>query len=813
MSLIHWWPLNNTQDRITNTQLTNNGATIVDNGKIGQCYTFNGSTNLTIPYSLLNTLGSNPAQFSFAFWIKLNSTWAGWGQVFTIGKNGGSWTDIRIGFDIANDKTGYFTISDGSATTSYNGPKHVLTIGKWYHIAATFDNKEMKLFVDGQPASTPQATASVLPSFSSDTIIAIGGNSSEKGECDMNDVRIYDHVLSQAEIKELSKALVMHYTFDDVCAEPTTNLLPSSLQNKYVENASDAASYTITSGLTASAYTLSANIKRHIGDQSPSPYISLNVTYSDGTRDSLSTYIAVDGYNIRGTADGQFHHYRLTILNPDKKAVTKVNGWILDRDTYTSGTPRYMTVQNAQLEAKDYATPYTPNTRGSMIYNETGLVPTTNLSNVALSANSATGNYSLKCNNSWVYNETSSNGQQFLTMAAWVNPTDYSGDGIIIGGAYLCINSSGKLYVYCYGRTPEQYFTGTTIIPTGQWTHIAVTWDDKDCTGYVNGVQEFKKSHPGIPNSSHHNKKDIGSEYGTRRFFNGLIDDVRVYNTCLSATDIQLLSSAKGMVSNKGDIEVNQLTEADGLAQVTKKYTLQGTTVSEGEDGYTFLEYIEATGSQYFSTGYTWNSENTMIVADINPIKINGENTLFGNEEYYSGGSRYFSHIIYKSGGKYYYYLGTGAGSSLTLTENKRQLFESFTRNAKAYLRIDGTMIEERSYGGYVQSGKYSNSTNNTKGHIYVFSNYNTGRGGAIQPVNNMRMYHFSMYDNDVLVRDIVPCKRLSDGAIGAYDLVTKTFLPNAGSGAFTAGPILTYGETAMINKNNNVSGRNLIEV
>lgn len=38
-----------------------------------------------------------------------------------------------------------------------------------------------------------------------------------------NDVRIFDHVLSQAEVKELSKALVVHYTFDDVLAEPTIN--------------------------------------------------------------------------------------------------------------------------------------------------------------------------------------------------------------------------------------------------------------------------------------------------------------------------------------------------------------------------------------------------------------------------------------------------------------------------------------------------------------------------------------------------------------------------------------------------------------
>lgn len=278
MSLIHWWPLNgNTRDKITNTQLTNNGATIVNDGKIGQCYTFNGSTNLTMPYPSLNALGSNPTQFSFAFWIKLNSTWTGWGQVFTIGRNGGNWEDIRIGFDIATDKTGYFAISDGSTSTRYNGPKHVLTIDEWHHIAATFDNKEMKLFVDGQPASTPQVTASILPSFSNDTIIAIGGNNGEKGECDMNDVRIYDHVLSAMEIKELSKALVLHYTFDDVLAEDTINLLPANLQNKSVIGTTNDAAFFKHKVVDAGGfYTVTADICREIDDKRPNPYFSLH---------------------------------------------------------------------------------------------------------------------------------------------------------------------------------------------------------------------------------------------------------------------------------------------------------------------------------------------------------------------------------------------------------------------------------------------------------------------------------------------------------------------------------------------------------
>jgi hypothetical protein len=51
-------------------------------------------------------------------------------------------------------------------------------------------------------------------------------------------------------------------------------------------------------------------------------------------------------------------------------------------------------------------------------------------------------------------------------------------------------------------------------------------------------------------------------------------------------------------------------------------------------------------------------------------------------------------------------------------------------------------------------------------------------------------IYSFRMWDNNVLVRNFIPAKN-SSNVVGMYDTVSKTFFTNAGSGSFTAGPVL----------------------
>ena len=111
---------------------------------------------------------------------------------------------------------GFYTYPTGSrfqttANGQYNGVAHTFD-NKWHHLFATFDGSSLKTYRDGTLINTKSITASMLKR-SNLTLGARRRASSYdcywKGY--MNDFRVYDHCLSQKEVKEISKGLILHY--------------------------------------------------------------------------------------------------------------------------------------------------------------------------------------------------------------------------------------------------------------------------------------------------------------------------------------------------------------------------------------------------------------------------------------------------------------------------------------------------------------------------------------------------------------------------------------------------------------------------
>jgi glucose/arabinose dehydrogenase/fibronectin type 3 domain-containing protein len=85
------------------------------------------------------------------------------------------------------------------------------------------------------------------------------------------------------------------------------------------------------------------------------------------------------------------------------------------------------------------------------------------------------------------------------------------------------------------GSTP--YIAGPTASPVGAWTHVALTYDGTTLRLFVNGTQVTTRATTGVIQTTA-SPLWIGGNQPYGEYFNGLIDEVRVYNRALTATEI-----------------------------------------------------------------------------------------------------------------------------------------------------------------------------------------------------------------------------------------------------------------------------------
>lgn len=231
MSLQVWLPLNGDLNNqgLSNIVFTNTGVNIDDNGKIGKCYYFNADQY--IKESTYDWTNFNTSEFSLCCWYKEPSPVAsGNSQIICIGTSSG-WNNIRIGL-LRRTSNGYpmFSVSNGSTAIQYNFTASTFTLDTWNHIAVTYNNGELKMYLNG--ALNKTSTTTIIPVLNGSQHLGIGAasNGAEKLTGFLNDVRIYDHCLSAKEVEEISKGLILHYKLNSTYINE--NLMPESLEMK-----------------------------------------------------------------------------------------------------------------------------------------------------------------------------------------------------------------------------------------------------------------------------------------------------------------------------------------------------------------------------------------------------------------------------------------------------------------------------------------------------------------------------------------------------------------------------------------------------
>src|SRR3954449_8164183 len=132
-----------------------------------------------------------------------------------------------------------------------------------------------------------------------------------------------------------------------------------------------------------------------------------------------------------------------------------------------------------------------------------------------------------------------------FTLEAWVNKAGTKKDVGILG---TWDNPAGGPMLWVDHIQGHNYVTASTGLGTyldsgqapavGQWQYLTATYDGTNLRYYVDGVQVASKTFTG--NIGDSNVWRIGAYQGTPfGFFDGLIDEVRIYNRALNGTEVQ----------------------------------------------------------------------------------------------------------------------------------------------------------------------------------------------------------------------------------------------------------------------------------
>jgi hypothetical protein len=132
-----------------------------------------------------------------------------------------------------------------------------------------------------------------------------------------------------------------------------------------------------------------------------------------------------------------------------------------------------------------------------------------------------------------------------MTVEAWVRPTALTGWRSVVmkesgaGLAYALYSGNDALRPAGYVNINEDIgVTGTSAMVLDIWTHLAFTYDGSTLRMFVNGAEVSAQPAAGAATTTAGVLRIGGNAYWGE-YFRGMIDEVRLYNRALTATEIQ----------------------------------------------------------------------------------------------------------------------------------------------------------------------------------------------------------------------------------------------------------------------------------
>ena len=542
MSLKIWLPLNGdlTNQGLSNATVTNYGATVDTNGKIGKCYSFDGSDDYI---QLSNFDMSGLKEYTISCWVKPNDS------------------DIRYLFLVRGGGTHQIRISgDGLMfRDTKNSSQRIIPFGQeftqdvWTHICCVYKRGEVWIYQNGiQTAHSVSYYHADGETNASNTEIRIGRSQSSTGNSyysgQVNDFRIYDHALSSKKIYELSRGLIAWFplsprpvykiTGDNIFT--TSNIAKANSSSSYSVFAISDTSFRLYTNKNV-AYASTKQTVASLGLTVGKKYrmkCKIDITRLDtriivGLRDSNNTFRVSTG----PLYDGGIYEYEF-VLTSDMSYLSFLGTYESSQCDITFSDIEIYELQEENIihDISGYQrngiktnvvfSSDTPKYKGSSYFDGTSLIQANPLPS------------EVKTISVWCKTTKNKSTSQFICQD--------SGSGLCVtfykGNIITHLGSSGY-------STGSKCILGDSYIENG-WNHFVVLKTGTHTREvYCNGVKL-------TPTSNDYWSVYAGFFIGARNTSNGIpfygyISDLRAYATVLSEDDIlELYHSSISLVNN-----------------------------------------------------------------------------------------------------------------------------------------------------------------------------------------------------------------------------------------------------------------------
>lgn len=564
MSLQVWLPL--TKDLhnqgLANVSITNNGATYSSTGgKLGGCYSFDGS-NDNLAYTP-NVDGLET--FSIALWL-CPTTSTPTGAFFSLERD----TYWQVTFNGVN--VGIRDDSIGWNGTRKNYSSGTYTANIWTHLAVTYNKGILKIYRDGNLLSTNTVGGTKLNTGINNARVGSAVQDGYYYAGKINDVRFYNHCLSEKEIKKISRGLILHYPLNKR-GLGNENLLANTDFNgtskKYTLTSGSEGGFTYTPTETIVAnteYIVSCRLRGNAN-------MNLYKLCTGGNE-------ALNWINRSQLSTTEYRPFSIVFTYPSNKTLNQI--YICTRyGTASSQVGDWFEIEpySLKLEIGNKVTPWCPNTsdtlyssmnlNSSTIYDYSGFNNNGEITGT-LGVNSDSPKYNcstsfpsganfIRAGRGAMVND-SITVNLWAKWSTWGNPISCTEGG---GWNFENGSSSIRFPVYVSGvgyKLAESGVAPGTL--ANQWHMLTGTFDKTNVKIYIDGILKgitATGSTNGIGYPSNNVIFVAAESAGNNttpesNAFVGNISDVRIYATALSATDVLSLYQNNAYIDESGQI-------------------------------------------------------------------------------------------------------------------------------------------------------------------------------------------------------------------------------------------------------------------